>query len=118
MRRDDVAIRVRRDHFFEDSFREEVHRHNLAELRSRLYVFFGGEGGQDAGGVLKESYLVKSREIFNPMYALFRTSPRDHGTYTINSLSYVNSNHLPYYKGTSCVFSFNCICVYHCTIKK
>ena len=97
MRRDDVAIRVRRDHLFEDSFRE-LHRRTPNELRSRLYVVFDGEDGQDAGGVLREWYLVISREIFNPMYALFRTSPGDHGTYAINPLSYVNSNHLSYFK--------------------
>ncbi|XP_076800643.1 E3 ubiquitin-protein ligase HUWE1-like isoform X1 [Clavelina lepadiformis] len=97
VRRDDVAIRVRRDHLFEDSFRE-LHRRNAAELRSRLYVVFDGEDGQDAGGVLREWYLVISREIFNPMYALFRTSPGDHGTYAINPLSYINSNHLSYFK--------------------
>uniref|UniRef100_H2Z020 HECT-type E3 ubiquitin transferase n=1 Tax=Ciona savignyi TaxID=51511 RepID=H2Z020_CIOSA len=97
VRRDDVAIRVQRDHLFEDSFRE-LHRRTPAELRSRLYVVFDGEDGQDAGGVLREWYLVISREIFNPMYALFRTSPGDHGTYTINPLSYINPNHLSYFK--------------------
>uniref|UniRef100_F6XN27 HECT-type E3 ubiquitin transferase n=1 Tax=Ciona intestinalis TaxID=7719 RepID=F6XN27_CIOIN len=97
IRRDDVAIRVQRDHLFEDSFRE-LHRRTPAELRSRLYVVFDGEDGQDAGGVLREWYLVISREIFNPMYALFRTSPGDHGTYTINPLSYINPNHLSYFK--------------------
>jgi len=97
IRRDDVAIRVRRAHLFEDSFRE-LHRRSPAELRSRLYVVFDGEDGQDAGGVLREWYLVISREVFNPMYALFRTSPGDHGTYTINPLSYINSNHLSYFK--------------------
>nr|CAB3254981.1 E3 ubiquitin-protein ligase HUWE1-like [Phallusia mammillata] len=96
-RRDDVAIRVRRDHLFEDSFRE-LHRRTPVELRSRLYVVFDGEDGQDAGGVLREWYLVISREIFNPMYALFRTSPGDHGTYAINPLSFINSNHLSYFK--------------------
>ena len=92
-----MALRVRRAHLFEDSFRE-LHRRSPAELRSRLYVVFDNEDGQDAGGVLREWYLVISREIFNPNYALFKTSPGDHGTYTINPLSDVNSNHLQYFK--------------------
>lgn len=57
-----------------------------------------GEEGQDAGGLLREWYIIISREIFNPMYALFCTSPGDRVTYTINSSSHCNSNHLSYFK--------------------
>nr|XP_039271692.1 E3 ubiquitin-protein ligase HUWE1-like isoform X2 [Styela clava] len=96
-RRDDIAIRVRRQHVFEDSFRE-LHRKSKEELKSRLYIVFEGEEGQDAGGLLREWYLIISKEIFNPMYALFRTSPGDRVTYTINPASYINSNHLSYFK--------------------
>ena len=60
-----------------------------------LYI---GEEGQDAGGLIREWYLIMSREIFNPNYALFMTSPGDRVTYTINPLSYCNSNHLSYFK--------------------
>ena len=34
-----------------------------------------GEEGQDAGGLLREWYVIISREIFNPNYALFKSSP-------------------------------------------
>ena len=61
-------------------------------------LYFLGEEGQDAGGLLREWYIIISREIFNPMYALFRTSPGDRVTYTINPSSHCNSNHLSYYK--------------------
>lgn len=57
-----------------------------------------GEEGQDAGGLLREWYLIISREIFNPNYALFLTSPGDRVTYTINPSSHCNSNHLSYFK--------------------
>lgn len=60
--------------------------------------FVTGEEGQDAGGLLREWYIIISREIFNPMYALFATSPGDRVTYTINPLSHCNSNHLSYFK--------------------
>ena len=43
-------------------------------------------------------YVIISREIFNPMYALFTTSPGDRVTYMINSASHCNSNHLCYFK--------------------
>lgn len=59
---------------------------------------FEGEEGQDAGGLLREWYMIISREMFNPMYALFRTSPGDRVTYTINPSSHCNPNHLSYFK--------------------
>lgn len=67
----------------------------LCQKRCRL---FAGEEGQDAGGLLREWYIIISREIFNPMYALFCTSPGDRVTYTINPASHCNSNHLSYFK--------------------
>ena len=63
-----------------------------------MYIVFENEEGQDAGGLLREWYLIISREIFNPMYALFCTSPGDRVTYMINSTSHCNSNHLSYFK--------------------
>lgn len=134
MRREDLAVHVRREHVFEDSFRE-LFRRTADEWKHRFYIVFEGhwqyfslsqfisgistrsvfvkilqmlrciwwsvftgEEGQDAGGLLREWYIIISREIFNPMYALFRTSPGDRVTYTINPSSHCNSNHLSYYK--------------------
>lgn len=48
--------------------------------------------------MLREWYVIISREIFNPMYALFTVSPGDRVTYMINSSSHCNPNHLCYYK--------------------
>lgn len=42
--------------------------------------------------------MIISRDIFNPMYALFTVSPGDRVTYMINSASHYNPNHLCYYK--------------------
>lgn len=47
---------------------------------------------------MREWYVIISREIFNPMYALFTVSPGDRVTYMINSSSHCNPNHLCYYK--------------------
>lgn len=60
--------------------------------------WFSDEEGQDAGGLLREWYVIISREIFNPMYALFTVSPGDRVTYMINPSSHANSNHLFYFK--------------------
>lgn len=131
IRREDLAVHVKREHVFEDSFRE-LHRRSPEEWKNRFYIVFEGEEGQDAGGLLREwyvtsyfsdplylncwilrviylflffffsflilRYVIISREIFNPMYALFTTSPGDRVTYMINSASHCNSNHLCYFK--------------------
>lgn len=74
-----------------------LHSSLVAALLCR-YIVFEGEEGQDAGGLLREWYMIISREMFNPMYALFRTSPGDRVTYTINPSSHCNPNHLSYFK--------------------
>ena len=97
IRREDLAVHVRRDAVFEESFRE-LHRRSAEEWKNRFYIVFEGEEGQDAGGLLREWYVIISREIFNPNYALFKTSTGDRVTYTINDFSHINSNHLCYFK--------------------
>ena len=43
-----MAVHIRRDRVFEDSFRE-LHRRTAEEMKNRLYIVFDGEEGQDAG---------------------------------------------------------------------
>lgn len=71
---------------------------NIANNFRIMNFFFPDEEGQDAGGLLREWYMIISRDIFNPMYALFTVSPGDRVTYMINSSSHCNPNHLCYYK--------------------
>ncbi|XP_050313082.1 E3 ubiquitin-protein ligase HUWE1 isoform X3 [Anthonomus grandis grandis] len=97
IRREETAVHVRRNNVFEDSFRE-LFRRAPEEWKNRFYIVFEEEEGQDAGGLLREWYVIISRDIFNPMYALFTVSPGDRVTYMINSASHYNSNHLCYYK--------------------
>jgi E3 ubiquitin-protein ligase HUWE1 len=97
VRREDLAVHVRRNHVFEDSFRE-LYRRAPEEWKNRFYIVFEGEEGQDAGGLLREWYLIISKDIFNPNYALFTISPGDRVTYMINSSSHANANHLMYFK--------------------
>jgi E3 ubiquitin-protein ligase HUWE1 len=97
LRRDDVVLHIRRDHIFEDSFRE-LYRRTADELKGNLYIQFQGEEGQDVGGLLREWYLIMAREMFNPNYALFKLTPGDQVTYMPNPSSHVNPNHLDYFK--------------------
>jgi len=60
-------------------------------------VSFYGEEGIDAGGLLREWYLVLSREMFNPNYALFRPSAADNITFQPNPNSIINPDHLLYF---------------------
>ncbi|KAH7975274.1 hypothetical protein HPB49_025640 [Dermacentor silvarum] len=92
-----LAVHVRREHVFEDSFRE-LHRRPPEEWKNHFYIVFEGEEGQDEGGLLREWYTIISREIFSPMYALFTMSPGDRVTYMVNPASHCNSNHLSYFK--------------------
>ncbi|KAL0267717.1 UNVERIFIED_CONTAM: hypothetical protein PYX00_009908 [Menopon gallinae] len=96
-RGDETTVNVNRSHVFEESFRE-LHRKSPEEWKNKFYVAFESEEGQDAGGLLREWYMIISREIFNPDYALFTVSPGDRVTYTINPSSHCNPNHLLYFK--------------------
>ncbi|XP_055882443.1 E3 ubiquitin-protein ligase HUWE1-like isoform X4 [Biomphalaria glabrata] len=96
-RREDLPVHARRSNVFEDSFRE-LFRRTPEEWKQRFYIVFEGEEGQDAGGLLREWYIIISHEIFNQNYALFLTSPGDRVTYSINPSSHCNSNHLSYFK--------------------
>ncbi|XP_065656940.1 E3 ubiquitin-protein ligase HUWE1 isoform X2 [Hydra vulgaris] len=96
-RREDMAVHIRREHIFEDSYRE-LHRRTAEELKNRLYVVFDGEEGQDAGGLLREWYGIMAREMFNPNYALFTNSQGEKSTYLPNQHSHCNPNHLSYFK--------------------
>lgn len=51
----DVAIRVRRNQIFGDSFRE-LHRLRPGEWKARFYIMFEGEEGQDAGKQHKQTF--------------------------------------------------------------
>jgi E3 ubiquitin-protein ligase HUWE1 len=97
IRREELAVHVHRANVFEDSFRE-LYRRNPEEWKNRFYIVFEDEEGQDAGGLLREWYMIISREIFNPMYALFTVAPGDRVTYMINPSSHYNPNHLCYFK--------------------
>ena len=67
-------------------------------MKGKLSVRFSGEEGIDAGGVTREWFVILSREMFNPNYALFKTSAIDKITYQPDSKSFINPAHLSYFK--------------------
>ncbi|XP_066933998.1 E3 ubiquitin-protein ligase wwp-1-like [Clytia hemisphaerica] len=93
-----VKITVSRTNVFEDSF-QQIMRIPPHDLRRRLFINFKGEEGLDYGGVAREWFFMLSREIMNPMYCLFEYSSGT-GTYNlqINPASYVNPDHLEYFR--------------------
>lgn len=66
-------------------------------MRGKLNITFEDEGAYDAGGLTREWFLIISKEMFNQDYALFEQSSSGN-TYHPSSKSYVNPDHLRYFK--------------------
>ena len=94
--RRNMNLQVRRDRVFEDSF-QQLRSKDREDLRGKIVINFVGEDGVDAGGLTREWFVLLSREIFNPNYALF-TAAADGATFQPNPISYINTNHLDYFK--------------------
>eukprot|EP01133_Synstelium_polycarpum_P008997 gene8997-10553_t len=92
-----IRLRIRRNHIFEDSYMQ-LRMRPADEFKGKLHIQFSGEEGIDVGGLLREWYLVLSREMFNPNYALFKASAGDNVTFQPNPESYINPDHLSYFK--------------------
>lgn len=89
-------MHVRRSQIFEDSF-HQLQSQSVEDLKSRLSIKFYKEEGVDAGGVAREWFLVLSRAIFNPDYALFRAAADNGAVFQPNRFSYWNPDHLGYF---------------------
>uniref|UniRef100_A0A7N8WYA9 E3 ubiquitin-protein ligase n=1 Tax=Mastacembelus armatus TaxID=205130 RepID=A0A7N8WYA9_9TELE len=82
---------------FEDSFQQIMSFHPQ-DLRRRLWIIFPGEEGLDYGGVTREWFFLLSHEVLNPMYCLFEYAGKDNYCLQINPASYINPDHLKYFK--------------------
>lgn len=91
-----LEIKVNRKDLFRKSYNQIMAR-TSAELRARLCVVYDDEGAYDAGGLTRDWFLAISKEMFNRDYALFETSSSGN-TYQPSSKSYVNPDHLKYFK--------------------
>ncbi|KAF4524320.1 hypothetical protein B566_EDAN005378 [Ephemera danica] len=92
-----IKITVARQTLFEDSY-HQIMRLPAYELRRRLYIIFRGEEGLDYGGVSREWFFLLSHEVLNPMYCLFEYANKNNYSLQINPASYVNPDHLLYFK--------------------
>ncbi|KAG0297593.1 hypothetical protein BGZ96_005696 [Linnemannia gamsii] len=93
-----LQMNVRREMVFIDSFTQLQSRSGEDIKYSKLNVHFHGEEGVDAGGVTREWFQVLARQMFNPDYAMFKTSAADKLTYQPNRASWVNPDHLLFFK--------------------
>ncbi|CCD26361.1 E3 ubiquitin-protein ligase TOM1 NDAI_0H01870 [Naumovozyma dairenensis CBS 421] len=93
-----LAVSVRRDQVFLDSYRSLFFKSDDEIKNSRLEITFKGESGVDAGGLTREWYQVLSRQMFNPDYALFLPVSSDKTTFHPNRTSGVNPEHLSFFK--------------------
>ncbi|CAK9805958.1 E3 ubiquitin-protein ligase Su(dx) [Anthophora plagiata] len=92
-----IKISVNRQTLFEDSYHQIMNAEAFV-LRRRLYIIFKGEEGLDYGGVSREWFFLLSHEVLNPMYCLFEYANKNNYSLQINPASYVNPDHLQYFK--------------------
>jgi len=93
-----LQLNVRRQRVFEDSF-QYLQRKTGDQIKyGKLSVRFYEEEGVDAGGVTREWFQILARQMFDPNYALFQPCAADRLTYQPNKASWVNPEHLSFFK--------------------
>jgi E3 ubiquitin-protein ligase HUWE1 len=93
-----LQLNVRRAHVFEDSYQYLQRKTGEQIKHGKLSIRFYDEEGVDAGGVTREWFQILARQMFNPDYALFQPCAADRLTYQPNRASYVNPEHLSFFK--------------------
>ncbi|KAF9956587.1 hypothetical protein BGZ65_002580 [Modicella reniformis] len=93
-----LQMNIHRETALPDSYSHWQPRTGDEIKYSKLSVRFFGEEGVDGGGVTREWFQVLARQMFNPDYALFKTSAADKLTYQPNRASWVNPDHLLFFK--------------------
>jgi E3 ubiquitin-protein ligase HUWE1 len=93
-----LQLNVRRARVFEDSF-QHLQRKTGEQIKyGKLSVRFYDEEGVDAGGVTREWFQILARQMFDPNNALFQPCAADRLTYQPNKNSWVNPEHLSFFK--------------------
>ncbi|XP_006461106.1 hypothetical protein AGABI2DRAFT_204611 [Agaricus bisporus var. bisporus H97] len=93
-----LQLNVRRARVFEDSF-QYLQRKSGDQIKyGKLSVRFYDEEGVDAGGVTREWFQILARQMFDPNNALFQPCAADKLTYQPNKNSWVNPEHLSFFK--------------------
>ncbi|KAI0063633.1 hypothetical protein BV25DRAFT_1854068 [Artomyces pyxidatus] len=93
-----LQLNVRRQRVFEDSFHSLQRKSGEQIKYGKLSVRFYDEEGVDAGGVTREWFQILARQMFDPNNALFEPCAADRLTYQPNKASWVNPEHLSFFK--------------------
>ncbi|KAI9511134.1 hypothetical protein F5148DRAFT_1373973 [Russula earlei] len=93
-----LQLNVRRQRVFEDSFQSLQRKTGEQVKYGKLSVRFYDEEGVDAGGVTREWFQILARQMFDPNNALFQPCAADRQTYQPNKASWVNPEHLSFFK--------------------
>ncbi|KAH7927155.1 hypothetical protein BV22DRAFT_1193856 [Leucogyrophana mollusca] len=93
-----LQLNVRRARVFEDSFQYLQRKTGDQIKHGKLSVRFYDEEGVDAGGVTREWFQILARQMFDPNNALFQPCAADRLTYQPNKNSWVNPEHLSFFK--------------------
>ena len=93
-----LQLNVRRARVFEDSFLYLQRKSGEQIKNGKLSVRFYDEEGVDAGGLTREWFQILARQMFNPNNALFQPCAADKQTYQPNKNSWVNPEHLSFFK--------------------
>jgi len=92
-----VKVQVRRDNMLGDSF-SQIMSLDPSLLARRLRIVFVDEPGIDAGGLLREWFMLVTQQLFDAQFGLFYLQGNDAG-YTINPISGLcNPLHLKYFR--------------------
>ncbi|CAH2991766.1 unnamed protein product [Chilo suppressalis] len=68
-----LSLTVSRNHIVRDTMLQ-ISNHDTSQLKKPLRVEFVGEEAEDAGGVRKEFFMLLLKEIFDPVYGMFKQS--------------------------------------------
>ncbi|XP_053604119.1 probable E3 ubiquitin-protein ligase HERC4 isoform X3 [Plodia interpunctella] len=68
-----LNLTVSRNHLVRDTMLQ-ISNHDSSQLKKPLRITFEGEEAEDAGGVKKEFFLLLLKEIFDPVYGMFKQS--------------------------------------------
>lgn len=93
-----LQLNVRRQRVFEDSFQYLQRKTGDQIKHGKLSIRFYDEEGVDAGGLTREWFQILARQMFDPNYALFQPCVADKLTYQPNRASWVNPEHLSFFK--------------------
>ena len=91
-----IQIKINRKNLLNSSF-NVLNKISNEDFLRRICIVYNDEPGVDAGGIVRDWFTNLIKEIFNQNYGLFICSGINN-SYTPNRLSYLNSNHLDYYK--------------------